>query len=112
MSPTLALQSPVFLFYVALAVGILAVTGVILAVLKWVLRKNVSHAWTAYSSWLFLVPLLLLIYFLGRETTIVFVTVLALFGFREFALATGLHQDGIITWAVYLGIAVMGTVCW
>ena len=57
MSPTRALQSPVFLFYLALAAGLLAVAGGVLAVLKWGLRKNVSHAWRAYCGWLFVTPI-------------------------------------------------------
>ena len=48
MSPILARQSPVFLFYLALAAALLIVGGVILAVLKWGLRANVGHAWKAY----------------------------------------------------------------
>ena len=60
MSPILARQSPVFLFYLALAAGLLIGGGVILAVLTWVLRANVGHAWKAYCGWLFMVPLLIL----------------------------------------------------
>src|SRR5207247_8046207 len=101
MSPTRALQSPVFLFYLALAASLLAVAGVVLAVLKWGLRKNVGHAWRAYGGWLFMVPLLLLVFFLGREAGIVFVTLVAIFGFREFARATEVNGDAIVTGAVY-----------
>src|SRR5262245_54491250 len=111
MSPTLALQSPVFLFYVALAVGLLVLAGLVLAVLRWGLRKDVGHAWTAYCGWLFLVPLLLLVFFLGREAGIVFVTLVAVLGFQEFARATGLYQDRVITGAVHLGISATGAVC-
>jgi len=110
MSPTTALQSPVFLFYLALAVGLLVVAGVILAALKWGLRKNVGHAWTAYCAWLFMVPLLLLVFFLGREAAIVFLTLVAIFGFKEFARVSGLYEDWIITGAVYLGISATGIV--
>src|SRR5207247_6339331 len=111
MSPTRALQSPVFLFYLALAASLLVLAGVVLAVLKWGLRKNVSHAWTAYCGWLFMVPVLLFVFFLGREAGIVFLTLVAIFGFREFARATRLSRDGIITAAVYLGISAAGVVC-
>src|SRR3954454_12370055 len=111
MSPTVALQSPVFLFYLALAAGLLVLAGVVLAMLKWGLRKNVGHAWAAYCGWLFMVPLLLLVFFLGREAGIVFLTVVAIAGFQEFARATGLYHDWIITGAVYLGISATGVVC-
>src|SRR5713101_538711 len=104
MSPTLALQSPVFLFYLATAAGLLIVGGLILAALKWGLRANVGHAWKAYCGWLFMVPLLILGFFLGREAAIVFLTAVAIFGFREFARATELYNDRIITGAVHVGI--------
>jgi len=111
MSPTRALQSPVFLFYLVLAASLLIVGGSILAVLKWGLRKNVSHAWRAYLGWLLVVPLLLLVFFLGREAAIVFVTLVAILGFHEFARATALHHDWILTGAAYLGICAMGVAC-
>jgi phosphatidate cytidylyltransferase len=112
MSPNLALQSPVFLFYLTLAAGLLILGGVILAVLKWGLRTNVGHAWKAYCGWLFMVPLLILGFFLGREAAIGFLTVVAIFGFREFARATELCKDRIITGTVCLGIIATGVVCW
>jgi phosphatidate cytidylyltransferase len=111
MSPTTAIHSPVFLFYVVAAVSLLVFGGVVLAVLKSVTGKNVGHAWTAYQGWLFIVPLLLLVFFLGREAAIVFVTFVAVFSFREFARATGLYRDSIITWTVYSGIGAVGVVC-
>jgi phosphatidate cytidylyltransferase len=111
MTPTMAVQSPVFRFYVALAAGLLVVAGVVLAGLKWGLRKNVGHAWAAYCGWLVMVPLLLLVFFLGREAGIVFVTVVAVLGFLEFARATGLSHDRIITGTVHLGIGATGVVC-
>ena len=46
------------------------------------------------------------------EAAIVFLTVVAIFGFREFARATALYNDRIITGTVYLGIIAMGVVCW
>jgi phosphatidate cytidylyltransferase len=111
MSPTLALQSPVFLFYLALAIGLLIVGGVILAALKWGLRTKVGHAWAAYCGWLFMVPLLILGFFLGREAAIVILTLVAILGFQEFSRATELCNDRIITGAVYLGIIATGAVC-
>lgn len=111
MSPTTALQSPVFLFYLALATGLLVLGGGVLAVLRGPLRKNVEHAWAAYRGWLFIVPLLFVVFFLGRESCIVFVTVVSLLGFREFARATGLHHEGSVPWVVYLGIGVTGVAC-
>src|SRR5437667_10106061 len=111
MSPILARQSPVFLFYLALAAGLLIGGGVILGVLKWGLRANVGHAWKAYCGWLFMVPLLILGFFLGREAATVLLTLVAIFAFQEFARATELDNDLIISGAVYLGIIATGVVC-
>ncbi len=111
MSPSGALQSPIFLFYLALATGLLIVGGAVLALLKWGLRKKVDHAWTAYVGWLCMVPVLLLIYFLGREAAILFLTGVALLAFREYARAAGLNHDRLVTGAVYLGIGALGVAC-
>jgi phosphatidate cytidylyltransferase len=111
MSPTAAVQNPAFLLYLTLAVSLLVVAGGVLAALKWALRKNVGHAWAAYCGWLLIVPLLLLVFFLGRPACIVFITLVALVGFQEFARVCGLSQDRIITGAVHLGIITTGVVC-
>lgn len=110
MSPSLALQSPVFVFYTALALGLLLFAGLVLATLKWGLRNNIGPAWKTYCGWLLIVPLLLAGFFLGREAAIVFVTIVAVLGFREFARATQLHNDRVIVAAVYLGILLTGVV--
>jgi len=108
VSPTLALQSPVFLFFATAAVGVLAAAGVVLTGLTWGLRKNVGHAWSAYRSWLIIVPILLLVDFLGRETVIVFLTLVAILGFTEFSRASGLKRDRLMTGAVILGMIATG----
>jgi phosphatidate cytidylyltransferase len=46
--------------------------------------------------------------FAGRVPTIVGVTVLAIFGFKEFARASGLYRDWWMTGAVYVGIIAVG----
>lgn len=111
MSPGLALQSPVFLFYFTLAAGLLIFAAVILAVLKWGWRRNVGHAWSAYLGWLLIVPVLLLVFFLGRVAVIVFLTLVAIAGFREFARAAGLHRDQIASRTIYVAIIATGAVC-
>jgi phosphatidate cytidylyltransferase len=110
MSPREALQSPVALFYAAAAFGVLFVAGLVLAVLRWLLNKNVDHAWQSYRGWLLMVPLIAMAIFLGREATIVFFTGVGLLGFREFARATVLDEDRSLTSVVYLGIVAMGVV--
>jgi phosphatidate cytidylyltransferase len=110
MSPREALRSPVALFYIALAFGLLLGAGLLLAVLRWGLRRNVDQAWQSYRGWLFIVPLTGAALFLGREAAIVFFTGVALLGFREFARATGLYEDGYLTGGVHLGILAVGVV--
>lgn len=50
----------------------------------------------------------LLVVFLGRIPTIVGVTLLAIYGFKEFARASGLYRDWWMTGAVYAGIVTVG----
>ncbi len=107
MSPRHALASPVFLFYLAVAAGLLLVAGAILLILRCRLPAA-EHAWRAYLGWLILIPLGMGALFLGREATIVFFTIIAVFGFKEFARATGLYADWWMTGCVYLGIIATG----
>jgi phosphatidate cytidylyltransferase len=111
MSPKAALASEVFQFYGVLAAGILIVAGAVLAALHWGWRRDVDHAWRAYRGWLIMVPLMLGCVFLGRVATIVFLTLVAMVGFKEFARATGLYGDWVMTGAVYLGIVALGITC-
>ncbi len=111
MSPTAACQSPVFLFYLGAAAALLVVAGAALAVLRWGLGRDVGHAGRSYFGWLVLVPLGLGAIFLGRESAIVFFTLVAIFGFKEFARATGLYADWYMTGAVYLAIVAVGLTC-
>jgi len=108
MSPSAALDSPVFLFYSAVAAGLLLVAGIAIVVLRGRFGSPLDHAWRAYLGWLILVPLGLGAIFLGRGTTIFFFTVIAIFGFKEFARATGLYADWYMTGSVYLGIIAVG----
>ena len=110
MSPTEALASNVFRTYFVIVAALLAVAGAVLAALRWGLERNVGHAWKAYRGWLVMVPLLLLAIFFGRAATIVFFTLVSLFGFKEYARATGLYRDWAMTIVVYLGILAVGVV--
>lgn len=111
MSPQLALQSPVFRSYLFVVVGVLVVAGVVLSLLKFALKKDVASIWATYRSWLIMAPLLFGCIFAGRIPTIVFLTLLAAMGFKEFARATGLYRDWWMTAAVYLGIIAVSATC-
>ena len=108
MSPSAALASNIFLFYVSVAVGLLVLAGAALAVLRWGLHKNVDQAWKSYRGWLIMVPLGLAAIFLGRGTALTVFTIIAMFGFKEFARASGLYRDWWMTGAVYAGIITVG----
>ncbi len=110
MSPSAAMASDVFRFYVAVVAALLLVGALTIVVLKWGLGYNVSHAGRALRSWLFMVPVALACIFLGREAAIIFFTAVAALGFKEYARATGLYRDWLMVGAVYLGILAIGVV--
>jgi phosphatidate cytidylyltransferase len=112
MSPTIALHSRIFLTYLRIAVGVLVLAGVILLILQRVFRKDVRSIWLTYRGWLIMVPLVALAVFLGRTAVIAGTTLLAIFGFKEFARATGLYRDWWMTGAVYLAIVAVGYTAW
>jgi phosphatidate cytidylyltransferase len=110
MSPNLALHDPVFRLYVVIAAAILVLAGVVIGFLRWVLRKDVTSIWKTYSSWLIMTPVVLAIVWAGRIPTILAFGLIAGFGFKEFARATGLYRDWWMTGAVYLGITAVAVV--
>ena len=107
---TAALESPVFRAYLFVLVSLLVVAGALIALLRFALRRNVDHAWKAYRGWLIMIPLVFTALFFGRETTILFFTLLALGAFTEFARATGLYRDWWMTGLVLVAIAAVGVV--
>ena len=110
MSPSLAIQNPVFRTYVVIAVAVLVVAGLAIGFMRFVLRKDVTSIWRTYASWLIMAPLVLGVVWAGRTATIIGFTLLALAGFKEFARATGLYRDWWMTGTVYLGIIAVGVV--
>ncbi len=108
MSPEAAIASDIFRIYASIILGLLLLAGAVLVVCRWVLRKNVEHAWKAYRGWLVMAPTMLLCLFLGRIASIAFFAFLSLIGFKEFARATGLYRDRWMTGAVYAGIVTVG----
>ncbi len=108
MSPHAALQSEIFRNYLFLILGVLVAAGLVLTILKWALKMPVDAIWMTYKSWLVMAPISLVCIFAGRVPAIVLFCVVAGFGFKEFARATGLYRDWWMTGAVYLGITAMG----
>jgi len=57
-------------------------------------------------------PIGLLVVFAGRVPVIVGVTLLSIFGFKEFARTSGLYRDWWMTGAVYAGVVAVGITSW
>ena len=108
MSPQAALHDPIFRAYVLIVAATLLTGGIVLALLQFVGRRDVSSMWQTYRGWLVMAPLALAIIFAGRAAFIVGVTLLAIFGLKEFARASGLYRDWWMTGAVYAGIITVG----
>src|SRR5436305_10747471 len=108
MSPQIALHDRVFRGYRSIVPFSLVAGGALLALLKWGFQKEISSMWQIYCSWLIMAPLALLVVFAGRIPTIIGITLLAIFGFKEFARASSLYRDWWMTGAVYVGIVAVG----
>jgi phosphatidate cytidylyltransferase len=104
------LDWPVVRVYLFIAAGVLVFAGTAIVLLKFVLKRDAEHAWHAFRGWLIMIPLILGAVLLGRSATIIFLGLVALGGFTEFARATGLYRDWLITGWVYVGIAGMALV--
>ncbi len=109
MSIRAAIHSQIFLTYLAVIGGILLLAGLLLVILG-ALGRDVSSIRQTYRSWLVMIPIVMGTIFLGRVAIIIGVTVLAIFGFKEFARATGLYDDWWVTGTVYLALAALGLV--
>jgi len=108
MSPQTALHDPVFRAYLLIVPLSLALGGAILGFLQWGLSKELGSIWKIYRSWLVMAPVGLLVVFAGRVPVIIGVTLLSIFGFKEFARSSGLYRDWWMTGAVYAGIVAVG----
>jgi phosphatidate cytidylyltransferase len=92
--------------YAAIIAGIVIVAGALL----WVLSRggDVRSIATTYRSWLVMIFVVMGAIVLGRGAFIALLALLAIFGFKEFARATGLYRDWWMTGAVYIAIAAIG----
>src|SRR2546423_3235944 len=108
MSPHHALHDPVLLAYLRVIFVSLFGGGIVLGILHFGLKKDLGSIWSTYRSWLVMAPIGLAVVFAGRVPTIIGVTLLAIFGFKEFARASGLYRDWWMTGAVYVGIIAVG----
>lgn len=108
MSPQIALHDPIFRAYFVIVLISLVTGGAILGFVRFVLKRQTASMFRTYWSWILLAGIGLIVVFLGRIPTIVGVTLLAIFAFKEFARASGLYRDWWMTGAVYAGIVTVG----
>ena len=108
MSPQIALHDPVFRAYFRIVLISLAIAGAVLGFLQFVLKKQIASICKTYRSWIIMRRIGFIVVFAGRIPFIVGVTLLAIFGFKEFARASGLYRDWWMTGAVYAGIVTVG----
>jgi phosphatidate cytidylyltransferase len=108
MSPSRALQDPVFHHYVIIVAGAILAGGMVLAFLQYGMGKNLGLIWDTYRSWIVMAGIGLLFVFLGRIAVIIGVTALSFAGFRELARVSGLARDRWLSSAVYISIAAVG----
>src|SRR3984893_7163807 len=108
MSPQLAIHDPVFRAYFLIVLVSLAIGGTVLAFIRLVLKKDTAAMLKTYWSWILMAGVGLIVVFLGRISTIIGVTLLAIYAFKEFARASGLYRDWWMTGAVYAGIVTVG----
>jgi phosphatidate cytidylyltransferase len=108
MSPQIALHDSIFRAYFLIVLISLAIAGAVLGFLRFVLKKETASMFKTYRSWVFIAGIGFIVVFLGRIPTIVGVTVVAMYAFKEFAHASGLSRDSWMTVAVYAGIITVG----
>jgi phosphatidate cytidylyltransferase len=108
MSPQIALHDPVFRAYFVIVLISLLAGGGVLALVRFILKKDTASMFKTYWSWILMAAIGLVVVFLGRIPTIVGVTLLAIFAFKEFARASGLYRDWWMTGAGYAGIVAVG----
>src|SRR5262245_14114487 len=108
MSPQIALHDPVFRTYFWIVLISLVIAGAVLGFLRFVLKTKTASMFETYWSWILIAGIGFVVVFLGRIPTIVGVTLLSIYAFKEFARASGLNRDSWMTGAVYAGIVTVG----
>jgi phosphatidate cytidylyltransferase len=102
-----ALGHPVVLGVVVAVAVALALTPLVFLALAKLGKLTPEHRqelWRRYWSWLILIPLMMGPVLLGAAATIAAVCVMSLLCYREFARASGLFRERLLTALVALGI--------
>ena len=105
-----AFDHPVTIWVTAGGIAALAIVPLIFALLARsgrVAPDRLARWWLRWRTWLFLTPLILGPILLGAAWTILGVGLLSLFCYREYARATGLFREKVISLTVVLGITLV-----
>jgi phosphatidate cytidylyltransferase len=102
-----AFDEPVVVLIVGLLSGLLALGPLVILALDragWLSQGLKSDLWSRYRSWLVMVPVIVVPVLLGAAWTIVAICALSLVCYREFARATGLFREKVMSVLVVAGI--------
>jgi phosphatidate cytidylyltransferase len=95
---------------VSLLAAALVVTPVMILLLDRFGRVEASlkrDLWVRYFSWLVMVPMVIVPLLLGAAWTLVFFAVISLLSYREFARATGVFREKLMSLLVVIGIVAL-----
>jgi phosphatidate cytidylyltransferase len=108
--PTVAFEHPATATLL-IAIGVVLVIPPVIfglgALLGFIPAKVRLDVWRRYLPWLVIVPVMGIPIMLGAFWTILAVATLALFCFREYARATGLFRDKLVSYLTLLAMACM-----
>jgi phosphatidate cytidylyltransferase len=102
-----AFAHPVTVGIVAAVAAVLALAATVIGVLSLAGRGTPAfrrELWLRLGAWCWLLPLMIAPVLAGREATIAAVTMLSLLCWREFARATGVFRERLLSAVVVLGI--------
>ena len=108
--PSGALHHPATVVLLGVVVAALAIPPVVLALAhNWNLMTAERRAdvWRRYLPWLLIAPLIAVPILLGAFWTILAVYVLGYFCFREYARATGLFREKLVTYLTILAMTLV-----
>lgn len=89
--------------YTALAAASVVLFGALLRLTR------LTAGWVPYRTWLVMLPIVLAPLWLGTWAWAALVTALSIYGFKEFARATGLYRERLFVLVVYLAMIAANT---
>ncbi len=105
---THAFDHPVTVGIIVGVVGALVAAAPLMAIvfrLRQVEQARRDELWKRYRSWLIIAPLMFVPVLLGAAATMVALAVLSILCYREFARATGLFREKVVSATVVIGLA-------